>query len=208
MKTLNKRSKTLLATAGIVIVVIVVGFVVLVPDTAGLFGGDVIHISPANPTIPLNQVIDMSINSVGKCDWSTSAMPTVAAFVAYCNPALPHCAMVDTVSNTKNVKVQASWHGQTVITARCALFTRSTTVTVGPAVPLVISPANPTIAAGSLVKLATTDASCTWSTSSPYFTLFGGQVADYVTVTGWNPGTGTVTAKCSGGTVTTNVTVQ
>lgn len=211
MKNLTTRTKMLLAIAGVVIVVAVAGLVLLGPGD-DLFGSTVIHISPQNPTIPLYQAIDMSINSVGDCEWSTS-VPNVANYIAgagacrVTNGAYV-CDNMYYDYNTKKTKLIANWPGQTTISAKCALFTRSTTVTVGQPAPVTISPANPTIAVGGSVKLSTTDASCTWSTASPGVTLSGGNIADYVTVTGKANGVGGVTATCRGGTATTMVYVQ
>ncbi len=209
MKNLNTRAKMLLAIAGIVIVVIAAGLVLLGPGD-DLFGATVIHISPANPTIPLYQAIDMSINSVGDCEWGTS-VPNVANYLAGAcstNNGVYRCANMAWDVSTKNTKLIANWPGQTVITAKCFMFTRSTTVTVGQPAPVTISPANPTIAVGGSVKLSTTDASCTWSTASSGVTLSGGNIADYVTVSGKAAGMSNVTATCGGGIATTTVIVR
>lgn len=123
MKNLNKRTKALLAIAGIVIVVVVVGLVIVQPGQDELVGTTVIHISPQNPTIAVGQILDMSINSVGNCFWSFPS-ENVALFTFG-----PETIGV-TDFDTKSVKVIGRGPGQVVLTAKCFMFTRRTTITV------------------------------------------------------------------------------
>ncbi len=201
MKNLTRRTKTLVGFAGAVIVVLVVGFVVLVPGTAGLFGGDVIHISPQNPTINEEQVIDMSINSVGKCDWTLPSLSVASFWFTSDDSGVM-------VPGTKSVKVFGEGPGQVTVKAKCFMFTRYTTVTVVRP-PLVISPANATIGVGQSVAVSTWSPGCAWSTSNTSIATMSCSSGSCF-VTGKAPGTVTITADCGGGvgSATTTLTVQ
>ncbi len=128
MKNLNTRTKMLLAIAGIVIVVVIAGILFMGPAD-DLFGSTIIHISPENPTIHQQDVKSMYINSVYNCDWSTSNS-AIANFYHYDPYNLPHAYGTNTVADTKLVEVYGVSVGQATITAKCAIFTRHTTVTV------------------------------------------------------------------------------
>ncbi len=128
MKNLSRRTKTLLAIAGVVVVVVVVGLVLLGPGEAGLFGTTVFHISPQNPTISVGQTIGMSINSWSNCIWLTSNA-NVAEFMVGPGPMGAGATSPGGISG-KSVYVHGLARGQSRITADCPLMTRSTTVTV------------------------------------------------------------------------------
>ncbi len=127
MKTLNSRTKMLLAIAGIVIVVVAAGLLLLGPGE-DLFGTTIIHISPENPTIHRQTLLNMSINSVGNCDWTTSNIAIVSLY-RY-DPSNPIASHTSAQYDTKLVQVYGVSVGQATITAKCAIFTRRTTVTV------------------------------------------------------------------------------
>ncbi len=128
MKNLSKRTKMLLAIGGIVIVVVVAGLLLLGPGDEVLFGATVIHISPENPRIVPGQNLNLTINSVGNCFWTTSNANAVKFNLGSGPMNEGSTGVAD--GETKSVWVKGYSLGQSVISAKCALFTRSTTVYV------------------------------------------------------------------------------
>lgn len=194
MKTLNKRSKILLGLGALVVVVVVAGIVLLEPGGVSLFGGTVIHISPQNPTINVDQTLDMSINSVGNCTWSSS------------NPAVADINywFLDT---SRQATIMGMGPGQATIKANCWM-NRYTTVTVR--TPPVISPSNPTVGVGKTVTLSTGNPSCTW-----YEGRYGlGDISISPTtgastvVTGVKVGMRNIKVSCDNGPDSGDVTIQ
>lgn len=181
MKNLNKRTKILLGIAGLVIVVVVAGFLVLVPGEGTLFGGSIIHISPQNPTINVGQNLDMSINSIGSCSWSSSNEGVVV--VTYPNP----------VGYARDATVQGAGPGQAKIKADC-VTNHYTTVTVRtpPQVTFNPPPVNGlvTVHVGQSVtaSVGTTGTDCTWGIAPSRNSWYSQHAVSF------NPTTGTTTA--------------
>ncbi len=200
MKNLSRRTKLLLAIAGVVIVVIVAGLVVLGPGDEALFGGTIIHISPENPTINVDQNIDMSINSVFTCTWSTTD-PSVIQLWNW-HP-----------DYSRRLQVLGLKPGSATIKANCGMD-RYTKVTVR--VPPVIKPANPTLKVGQSMTFTTDGGSpsCKWSmgptsySQHAYMPAGQGAVGATGVVVGKEPGIATVVVwDCPNGGNRTSVTV-
>lgn len=126
MKNLTQRSKILLGIVAVVVVIVAAGLIYLGPSL-GLYGGDVIHISPTNPTINVGQTLDLSINSLFGCNWYSSSIE-VAPFITDGGAGYANW-YGDDEHHYKKVQIIAKKPGQEVITAECAM-TRRTTVTV------------------------------------------------------------------------------
>jgi hypothetical protein len=154
MKNLTRRNKTLLAIAGVVVVVVVAGLLVFMPGEPALFGGDVIHISPQNPTINVQDQIDLSINSVGTCSWSSSNTNVVD--INYFNP-----------DKSRQVTMWGVGPGQATIKANCWM-NRYTTITVRtpPQVTFNPPPVNGLVTVhvgqGETATVGTTGTDCHW----------------------------------------------
>ncbi len=128
MKNLNTRTKMLLAIAGVVIVVVIAGILFMGPGS-DLFGTAIINISPENPTIHHNSSIQLNINSVYNCTWTTSNV-AIASLYDYDPNIWPPAIHASVQHDTKYVLVYGTGIGQVTITARCPFHTKSTTVTV------------------------------------------------------------------------------
>jgi hypothetical protein len=190
MKNLSKRTKMLLATAGVVIIVVVAGLVLLEPGD-GLFGTTVIHISPTSAGISVAQSVNMSINSVFVCKWSTS------------NQTIARISNYDTNGDTK-ITANGVYPGQATIKANCAIGNRYATVTVR--WPLEIIPNSASVIVGQSVRLTTGNDSCQWSASSAGVSL--SRLTDgAVAVTGAAVGDVTVRATCDVGSASAVVHV-
>ncbi len=165
-------------------------------------------IAPANPSIVVGAITPLITGDM-TCHWSTlSGKVSITT-----NPPVGDGVYVVGVSV-----------GTATVTATCTGGTVSTTVTVtnGPTAtptqratvtptrgPLAITPANPTIALASKITLSTGDATCQWSVSSAVLSItFLPPVGATINVVGASVGTATVTANCTGGTVSTTVTVH
>ncbi len=209
MQNLTKRTKTLLAIAGIVVVVVVAGFVVLVPGTAGLFGGDVIHISPSNPTLNVGDQIDLSINSVGTCTWSSSNTSVVQ--INYFNP-----------DHSRSVTIEADGPGTSTIKANCWM-NRYTTVTVRtpPQVTFNPPPVNGLVTVsvsgpGVTASVGTTGTNCQWTVYcgrcdwySQHAVSFNPTTGPTTTMTGVYAGEWTdIKAVCDNGYSTGNAQIK
>jgi hypothetical protein len=193
MKNLNKRVKILLALAEVVIVV--VGFVILGPGEGDLFGADVIHIRPKSATINVAQSMNMSINSMFICQWSSSDASTVVI-------------TAQAAEGAKKITVQGVKAGSATIKANCPIGNRYATVTVRQ--PPVISPANPILGVGKTLTLSTGNSTCKW-----YITRYGmGEISISPTtgastvVTGVKVGYRSLSVDCDNGRGSTSVKVQ
>ncbi|MBN1547116.1 MAG: hypothetical protein JW902_10695 [Syntrophaceae bacterium] len=193
MESLIKRAKIFMTIAGVVIVL--VGFVLLGPGVGDLFAGDVIHVSPTSATINVAESLNMSINSMFICKWSSSDPSTVVI-------------TVQDPGGTRNITVQGMKAGSATITAKCAIGNRYATVTVRP--PPVISPTSPVVGVGKTLTLSTGNPTCTW-----YKTRYGmGDISISPTtgastvVTGVKAGYRGVSADCNNGRGSTSVLVQ
>ncbi len=105
MKTLTQRNKILLGIAGLVIVVVIAGVVLVGPSQTGLFGTSGLVITPSNPVHPVNVYYNLSVNSVNRCNWSTSDAAIVSFLGDY--------------TEEKVVTVIGLHSGQAIIEAKC-----------------------------------------------------------------------------------------
>ncbi len=206
MKNLTNRTKILLGIAGLVIVVIVAGVVIVGPGEGNLFGGSIIHISPENPTINQGQNLELSINSSGTCTWSSSNESVVN--IAYFNS-----------DYSRKVTLAAMAPGQAIIKADCTA-NHYTTVTVR--TPPVISPAGSQITVGQRLTLSVGDTgtNCSWyipSDQADHAYLSAPGVPDAiitqptgpsVLVTGFTTGYAAVHVSCVNGTDSVGVSVR
>lgn len=200
MKNLSKRTKMLLAIAGVVIVVIVAGLVLLGPGDEALFGGTVIHISPQNPTINVDQNIDMSINSVLNCTWSSTDESVIQLWNWH-------------PDYSRKIQVLGLKPGYATVKANCGM-NRYTKVVVR--TQPVIIPANPTIKVGQSVTFTTDgrDPTCKWSMAATsysqhaYMPAGQGVAGVSAVVIGKEPGIANVSVwDCPNGGNRTSVTV-
>ncbi len=104
MKNMNKRTKIILVVVGIVVVMVVIGLVITQPPTSELLGTTALVITPSNPTIEVPNSVDLSVNAVYDCAWSSSS---------------PIVSLVNYTKETKWVTVQGIAEGTATITARC-----------------------------------------------------------------------------------------
>ncbi len=130
MKNLNKRTKVILATVSVVIVVVMAIAAFIQVGGGKLFGCTncpIYTISPSNPTIHIGKTIGLSVtNSNFVCRWNSSN-PTVISLVNYVNPV-------------GAVTVKGNAAGNATITAVCFIpapiisntYTYTTGVTVIP----------------------------------------------------------------------------
>jgi len=177
------------------VVIVVVGFLLLGPGKGDLLAGDVIHVSPKSATINVGQDLNMSINTMFVCNWSSADPTTVVIYKADPN-------------GSKNITVQGVKAGSTTITAKCAIGKRSATVTVRP--PPVISPAQPIVGVGKTLTLSTGNPSCTWQKTS-YGSgdiSFSPTTGASTVVTGVKVGYKQLRADCDNGRGSTSVKVQ
>jgi hypothetical protein len=74
MKNLSKRTKTLLAIIGAVIVIVVIALVIIQPSVDDLFGTGIatVSITPANPTITYPGMQVQLTANYSSCTWSIS----------------------------------------------------------------------------------------------------------------------------------------
>ncbi len=120
MKNLTKRNKILLGLAGLVIVVVVVGVVLLGPSQTGLFGTSNLVITqiPASPW-RYESVDRLDVNSTFNCNWKSY------------NPAV--VMLFEPSQEVKWVQGFAAGHGTATVEAHCGPFRLTkvvTTVTV------------------------------------------------------------------------------
>ncbi len=151
MKTLNNRTKLLVAIAALVVVVVVAGVVYFQVSGDNLFGTVIsISISPSKTTTWAGQSVALSSGtSLSNCSWSSSNT-SVASISS---------------SSTKSATVLAKAVGTATITEKCGLmgrYTGSATVTVYGYPPPVISPCDSWITTGNPIKLSTADPATTW----------------------------------------------
>ncbi len=196
MKNLTKRTKLLLAIAGVLVVVIVAGVVLLQPGATGLFGTTAVHLDPENPTMYFHNYLGMRVSSNALCNWASSNQDIVSINSEF--------------MDQNGIQLWSKNPGTATIEARCGWFNsvhHSTTVTVLP-VP-VINPANPLIAVGKTVTLSVDAAStgCTWRTLIGPVTV-APTTGSSVVVTGMAHGTGAVEVSCVNGFSQTTVYVQ
>ncbi len=196
MRNLNKRTKLLLAIAGVLVVIIVAGVILLQPGGTGLFGTTAVHLDPENPTMYFHNYLGMRVSSNALCNWFTSNQNIVSFNSEY--------------DDTNGVQLWSMGPGTATIEAHCGLFHsvhHSTNVTVLP-LP-VISPANPLIAVGKTVTLSVDPAStgCTWRTLSGPVTV-PPTTGSSAVVTGMAHGTGAVEVSCVNGFSQTTIYVQ
>lgn len=155
MKMMNKRSKILFGIGALVLVAVVAGLVLLGPGDS-LFGGTIIHISPANPTINVGQYLDMSINSMFICKWTSS------------NEGMVEITEQDP-NGTRHITVYGYGPGTATIKANCVID-RTTQVTVRTPPRVTYNP--PPNASGVVVlhvgqsvtaSVGSTGTNCTWA---------------------------------------------
>ncbi len=206
MKKLTNRTKILLGLAGLVIVVVVAGLVLLGPSETGLFGATALAITPSDSTITVGATQGLSVNSVYKCNWFTSD----AAIVSF----------VGGTTEVKTVSVKGNARGTATIEARCGLVNLNhvtTSVTVDAVAPifntLTITPDQPQTCPKGIgyVKLTAQKTgfalNCTWSTSDSYYVTLSSSTATTTKAVGQHTGAATVTATCNGETASVWVTV-
>ncbi len=123
MKNINKRTKMIFATVGVLVIVVVsiiAGVVMTQSPVGGLFGAAVdLVIAPSNPTLLAGTMTYLYTNSASNCVWYTSDK----AVVSFDNSTIAR----------KLVRIQANQPGQAAIRADCGVFgvnRVSTTVTV------------------------------------------------------------------------------
>jgi hypothetical protein len=120
MKNLSKRSKMLLAMAGVVILVIAAGVAILKPSGFGLFGTSTYpYISPSYSSIMQGKSETLRI--VGNpalpapvCTWSVSSGLQLIG------------------SNATSVTIFGSWQNTATVTAKCNVGTAYATVSITP----------------------------------------------------------------------------
>ncbi len=219
MKKLNKRARLLLAIAGIVIIVVAAGLVLL-GQGGDLFGTAALVITPSNPTLVAGNSTGLSVNAVYKCAWSSSNTAIVS--------------LVNYSGETKSVTVKGNAAGSATITARCGLGLMnvnsvSTHVTVqappppGPAILVNpgISVKSTTIGRGYGMKVCSEDLLTQWSIASAnpadavtldpqgFNYQFGEEVGNCTMVAGNHDGTATIRAtNGAGGSSTVGVRVS
>ncbi len=120
MKNLTKRNKILLGIAGLVIVVVVAGLVLLGPSGAGLFGASNLTITPSVPyPWTMGEIHRLESSTIWDCNFETDDTNVVK--------------LIDPDEFVKSVQVLAYHHGTAVVKAHCGWFhalTATTTVTV------------------------------------------------------------------------------
>lgn len=201
MKKLNRRSRILIAVGALVVVAVLGGLVLFEPGGVDLFGGTVIHISPENPTINVDQLLDMSINSVGNCTWSSSNPNVVDIYYWF-------------LDTSRKATVIGKAPGQATIKANCWM-NRYTTVTVRK--PPVVTPGSATIKVGQSITFTTDsrDPTCHWSLTAPsyaqhaYLPAGQGNVGASTVVVGSSAGYAHVSAwDCVNGSARADIVVQ
>lgn len=191
MKNLTKRNKIVLAIAGVVIVVVVAGIVLLGVGDTGLFGGSAIHISPQNPAVLKDSRVALSINSAFTCKWSTDNQ-WVAEIFDYDS------------GGDKKITIYGYYPGTASIKAHCAIGNRYATVNVR--WPVEVIPNSASVIVGQSVHLTTANDSCKWSASSAGVSLT--RLTDGAALaTGAAVGDVTVTATCDVGSASAVVHV-
>ncbi len=108
MKNLSTRTKRLLAIAGIVIVVAVVGLVLVGPGEINLFGATTLVITPSNFTMTSDHTYLFSANAGYACNWFSSDHNVVMLLSPY--------------TETKSVQVIALNEGSPTLEAHCGVF--------------------------------------------------------------------------------------
>ncbi len=120
MKNLTQRNKILLGIAGLVIVVVVTGLVLLGPSGAGLFGASNLTITPSVPyPWTMGEIHRLESSTIWDCNFETDDTNVVK--------------LIDPDEFVKSVQVLAYQHGTAVVKAHCGWFhalTATTTVTV------------------------------------------------------------------------------
>ncbi len=123
MKNLSTRTKKVLAIAGLVIVVVVAGLVLLGPSGAGLFGASGAWINPSNPTLHVGD------------SWTLYVVdPTVYCYWTRTGENKDVVLFTPPTTGVTHVQITGNQPGSVIITAHCGLFglgqEPSTTVTV------------------------------------------------------------------------------
>ena len=232
MKNLNRRSKIVLAIAGVV-VVLIVGIAILGVGDTGLFGGSVITVQPSGFSVHVGTTYKASVNALFGCDWSSSNT-AIATFVG------DH-------TKVKSVTVIGVSEGTVTIKANCAAANPTATVVVYPALPtptftpaptntpaptrtptptpkplptatpsgMWLNPANATVSrnqpVGYKVENYQSGTSCTnWASDKGVFSVLPNSPTATLMVEGYTgiQGTGYVRVVCNGVTVQTSITVQ
>lgn len=123
MKTLNKRTKILLAIAGVVIVVIAAGVVILQPSGFGLFGTTTYpYLSPNISSIQVGEhktltVIGNPALASPVCTWSVSSGLGIST------------------SSATSITIYGQWKNTASVTAKCNVGTVTHTLSVTAATP-------------------------------------------------------------------------
>jgi hypothetical protein len=211
MKTLSKRTKILLATAGLLLVVIVLGIAVLQPGATGLFGTSALVITPTNPLIGLNYTRNLDVNAVMNCNWFSSN----EAIIGFMDP--PGTRVL------KGVVIHARSLGTATIEARCGVLNvHHVSITLTVVNPPTVTPNYTTIAVGqkTTYSVGDTGTNCTWhidSNQADHAYLSSPDAPDAIAtnpagpsvlVTGFTPGSAGIHAVCANGNVAGTVTVQ
>ncbi len=108
MKNLSTRTKLLLAIAGVVIVVVLAGVVLVGPGEINLFGATTLVITPSNFTMTTNNTYVFSANAGSACNWFSSDHNVVMLLSPY--------------TETKSVQVIALNEGSATLEAHCGVF--------------------------------------------------------------------------------------
>jgi hypothetical protein len=193
MRTLSRRTKIILVVGGVNLALAVVAATVLaLPGARGLLGSGLRTITPENPIILIGQTQDLVVDSLYKCNW-TSSNPALVSFVT--NP-----------TDTKAVTVQGNANGTATIRAQCAGFTHGTT-DVGVLLPM--APHQFAIELHEYITLTTGDPTTRWTLSDCTWHRYwiaqmhdylgdGSWVGPWVGIEGTVPGWCTVTATING----------
>jgi hypothetical protein len=211
MKNLTRRTKMLLGIAGILVVVIVAGVVILDPGATGLFGTSVVSLGPANRLLALNSRMDLDAGSVFPCNWFSSN----EAVVSFDDPPGRH--------EVEEVTVYGQSVGTSTIEARCGLINvnhASTTITV--AIPPTVTPSQTNLGVNqrTTFSVGATGTNCTWSIPSDqddhaYLSnpnapnvIVQQYTGPSVLVTGFSLGYASIHVSCANGTGSGGVHVQ
>ncbi len=196
MKNANKRTKTLLGIAAVVLV-IVVALVVLLPASGlPLFGTTTVVISPGNPSLTSGRTLGLTTNAKYNCNWFSSNDAAVL-FEGGTTDVKDVTIRAQNVTGTSTATVEA----------RCGVLHLnhvSTTVTVSPleiTPPIVLSP-------GLSASVGTGDTSCRWRATPDGLVSLSPIAGASITVSGLRSGTVTIGADCNYGFDTMIVIVR
>ncbi len=211
MKNLTNRPKVLLAIAGILLVVIVAGVVILDPGATGLFGTTALVITPTTSVIGVNSTRNLDVNSTMNCNWFSSN----SAVMGFENPPGTHLV--------KGVVIRAYSVGTVTIEARCGVFNANhVSITLTVVNPPTVTPNYTTIGVGqrTTFSVGDTGTGCTWhidsnqadhaylSTPDAPDVIATNPTGPSVLVTGLAPGSAGISAVCANGNVAGTVQVQ